>query len=147
MISGFLREDSEKSKSPWVSVTVHGFNGRSVTHDALIDTGFSGTMSLLPADVATLGLSQSGVAPTTLADGSLILSTLYFASVEWDGIRVLTQVVADGDVPLVGMKLLAGYNLSVDVTDNGKVEIMRLVPLRYAAPPTDEDEPTEPDTR
>lgn len=132
MISGFLREDAEKSKSPWVSVTIHGFNGQNVTHDALIDAGFSGTLSLLPGDVATLGLFQSGIADSTLADSSTVVSTLYFASIEWDSVRVLSQVMADGDVPLIGMELLTGYNLSIDVTNGGKVEITRLVPLRVA---------------
>lgn len=126
MISGFLREDTEKSKSAWVTLTVNGFNGQSISQETLIDTGFSGTASILPQDAVALGLLQSGVAVTTLANGQVATTPLYFAIVEWDGVQQLVQVVADGDVPLVGMKLLAGYNLSIDVVDGGAVRIVRL---------------------
>ena len=133
MINGYLQADENGDLCPMVDIVVRGFGGESVQFAALIGTGFSGAVGLRPEDAQTLNLMPSGSATTTLADDSQKVTDTYFAVVDWDGVSTLTEVIADDAVPLVGMKLLTGYNLSVDVTDGGTVEITRLVPRRVAA--------------
>ena len=62
----------------------------------------------------------------TLADGSQCLFAVYEAKVTWDGKprRILVDE-ADTD-PLVGMALLSGYELKMQVRSRGKVSIKRL---------------------
>jgi len=137
MVSGTVRYVEGTGFIAVVTVRVNGFYGKSVEHEAIIDTGFSGSVSLLPEDVATLGLAPKATVESTLADGFTKIVSTYTVVVEWDGIPMLADVIADDDEPLIGMELLAGCNLSVDVTDGGKVEITRLVPLRVSVTEAD----------
>lgn len=109
-----------------MSLTVRGFSGEEITVDAVLDTGFSDYLALTDEQVRALNLLPSNHVASTLADGTTRTALLYFASVEWDGIPTLIEVVGGDDVPLIGMALLQGYNLSVDVVDGGPVRITRL---------------------
>jgi clan AA aspartic protease len=107
-------------------LVVKGFFGQELEITALLDTGFSDWLSLTDEQVATLGLLPSGVAESELADGSIVPVTLYTAIVVWEGIERLVEVVG-GDVdPLLGVKLLEGYRLIADFTDNGTLQLSRL---------------------
>jgi len=62
----------------------------------------------------------------TLADGSECIFDVYVAKVDWDG-KVRTILVAEADAdPLVGMRLLRGHELKMQVRYRGKVTIKRL---------------------
>ena len=62
----------------------------------------------------------------TLADGSVSLFDVYQAKVVWDG-RVRPVFVDEFDAtPLVGMALLGGCELNMQVRARGKVTIKRL---------------------
>jgi len=80
-------------------------------------------LTLPPSLVAALGLSWQSVDRGTLADGSQCLFAVYEAKVTWDGKprRILVDE-ADTD-PLVGMALLSGYELKMQVRSRGKVSI------------------------
>lgn len=107
-------------------LTVRGFNGEEITVDAVVDTGFSDFVALTDEQVQALNLLPSNEVFSTLADGTTRTVLTYFASVEWDGIPVLIEVVGGDADPLVGMALLEGYNLSMDVVEGGAVRITRL---------------------
>jgi clan AA aspartic protease len=96
--------------------------------EAVIDTGYTAGLSLPPNLVASLGLRSKSFGRGILADASECLFDVYVAHVQWDGKerRVLVDE-ADTD-PLVGMALLAGYQLKVEVRSRGKVSIRRLPP-------------------
>jgi predicted aspartyl protease len=76
--------------------------------------------------VAALGLRWKSFGRGILADGSECLFDVYVAKVVWDGKerRVLADE-ADTD-PLVGMKLLSGYELRMQIRSRGKITIKRL---------------------
>lgn len=93
---------------------------------AVIDTGFSATLALPPGLIAALGLAWDGQEEAALADGSVKLFDYYRAVVHWDGSPWRVAVLAAGSDPLVGMELLAGYELSIQVTHDGIVTIVRL---------------------
>ena len=61
-----------------------------------------------------------------LADGSAIRMRTYSVVVGWyDRLRHVIVVEVDGS-PLVGMSMLMGSSLTIDIVPNGKVEIKRL---------------------
>src|SRR5438309_8962239 len=94
--------------------------------EAVVDTGYTAALSLPPALVAALGLRWKSFGRGILADGSECLFDVYVAKIVWDGEarRVLVDE-ADTD-PLVGMALLSGYELKMQVRSYGKVTIKPL---------------------
>ncbi|WP_395142124.1 hypothetical protein [Armatimonas sp.] len=107
-------------------LVVRGFTGQELALTVLLDTGFSDWLSLTDEQVATLGLLPSGVAESELADGSIVPVTLYTAVVVWEGIERLIEVVGGDTDPLLGVKLLEGYRLIADFTNNGTLQLSRL---------------------
>jgi clan AA aspartic protease len=105
-----------------LSITVHGPGGQ-VTATAVIDTGFTSALALPLELVGQLQLPQLGSTRVVLADGSEAAADDYQAEVDWGPVRAGVRVVALGDVPLVGLPLLHGYRLTIDVRAGGDVTI------------------------
>lgn len=61
-----------------------------------------------------------------MADGSERLLDLYGATVMWDRRRRQIDVAEADSIPLIGMALLNGYELTMQVRPGGKVAIKRL---------------------
>jgi predicted aspartyl protease len=73
-----------------------------------------------------LGLRWQTVDRFKLADGSICIFDVYEAKVVWDGkVRQILVDEADAE-PLVGMRLLKGHELKIQVRYRGKVTIKRL---------------------
>ena len=105
---------------------VRGPGGIDVDVDAVIDTGFTASLSLPAATVDALGLVQKSKSSAILADGSVRQFAIYNAEVEWDGTWRMVLVSAIGDAPLLGMRLLAGHELRIEVKPSGLVQIVPL---------------------
>ena len=91
--------------------------------DAVIDTGFSGFLTL-PADIiATLNLTWKGRDIATLGDGTSCIFDVYIATVIWDGHYRKVDINESETVPLIGMQLLRGYDLRVRIIEGGTVVI------------------------
>ena len=100
-----------------------GPGGAEAGVDAALDTGFTENLTLPPAVIANLRLPYRGVADFIVADGVPVRLRLFAASVLWHGQRVRLLVVeADGGA-LVGMSLLHGNRVTLDVVDGGHVTI------------------------
>jgi len=109
-----------------IQLSVTGTRGRNRQVDVVIDTGFTASLTLPPSLIAALGLRWQSVGRGTLADGSTCLFDVYEAKIGWDR-RVLRVLVSEADTdPLVGMELLNGYELTVQVRNRGRVTIRRL---------------------
>lgn len=121
MIVGFVQK-----REPLIRLTVRGFRGRQQEIEAVVDTGYTGWLSLPPTVIAALNLRWRTFGRGTLADGSVSLFDVYQAKVVWDG-RV-RPVFADefNATPLVGMALLRGFELKMQMRARGKVTIKRL---------------------
>ena len=79
-----------------------------------------------PALIAALGLRWQTVDRVRLADGSVAFFDVYEAKMVWDGkVRHILVDEADAE-PLVGMRLLKGHELKMQVRFRGKVTIKRL---------------------
>jgi clan AA aspartic protease len=123
MITGVVQSDEGR-----IRLKVKGLRGREQEVVAVIDTGYTASLTLPPAVVAALGLRWRSVDRFTLADGSECFFDVYVAKVSWDGkVRTILAAETDAD-PLVGMRLLRGHELKIQVRARGKVTIKRLPP-------------------
>lgn len=104
-----------------ITVAVSGTTDRSRRVDALIDTGFTGDITL-PSDVVRdLGLIRVGISSLELANGEEEDFDTYIATVDWPGNGRGVMVHGTASVPLVGMRLLEGHRLQVEVERDGRV--------------------------
>src|SRR5438445_677338 len=79
----------------------------------------------LPATlIESLGLRSRGAHRGVLADGREVVLDLHEATVFWDGSARRVPVLATGSGPLVGMGLLSGYELTMQVVAGGSVPIV-----------------------
>jgi clan AA aspartic protease len=109
-----------------ILLKLRGSQGREQTIEAVIDTGYTASLSLAPAHITALDLPWQGTGRGTLADGSECLFDVYEAEVVWDG-QPLRLLVDEADTdPLVGMALLNGYELRMEVCPQGNLEIRAL---------------------
>jgi clan AA aspartic protease len=92
----------------------------------VVDTGCNGWLTLPPALIAALGLPWQTAVHGILADGTEILCDVYEATVVWDRRQRQIPVVDADAAPLVGMALLEGSELNMQVRAGGKVTIRRL---------------------
>jgi clan AA aspartic protease len=106
-----------------ISLRVRGPGGQEVILDAVIDTGFNRYLTLPPSLISTLGLSFEAPAQATLADGSIVWMNYYRAAVSWEGNDRQIPVLESDGGPLVGMALLYGHELRIQVVDGGLVSI------------------------
>lgn len=106
-----------------ITLAVQGLTEQPREIEAVIDTGFTGFLTVTPALATELGLTLEGTGRATLADGSEVTFDLYEVALLWDG--QLRYVLADeaDTTPLVGMRLLDGCDLSIRVGSGGPVVI------------------------
>ena len=111
---------------------VRGPDGAEAEIDAVVDTGYTGSLTL-PASLATsLGLARRSGGRAVLADGSSRRFDTYAAEVAWVGSWRGVVASAIGDEALVGMGLLTGHELRVEVVEGGAV-VVGLLPSQNAA--------------
>jgi len=121
MIIGTITSDEAR-----VRLNVKGKRGRERVVEAVIDSGYTGALTLPPGLIAMLELRWQSVDRATLADGSTCVFQVYVGKLDWD-CKVRTILVDEADaMPLVGMRLLRGHELKMQVRSRGKVTIRRL---------------------
>jgi clan AA aspartic protease len=90
---------------------------------AVIDTGFNGSISIPESIAHQLGLSRLALMNAYLADGTDVSYGAYPVEVEWDGTSRILLASAIGDECLVGMTLLHGCDLHIRVEAGGQVQV------------------------
>ncbi len=115
-----------RGREPLIRLTIRGFRGRHQEIEAVIDSGYTGWLSLPPTVIAALNLRWRTFGRGILADGSLSSFDVYHAKVVWDG-RARPVFVDEFDAtPLVGMAMMRGYEYKMQVRARGKVTLKRL---------------------
>lgn len=109
-----------------VQLVVIGTNQQRRSIKAVIDTGFTGSLTLPPAIITALDLIWYTTQEGILGDGSLHLFEVYEAAIIWDGRVRSIEVNASETDPLVGMGLLEGYELRIETIAGGAVTIQAL---------------------
>jgi clan AA aspartic protease len=122
MITGIVNEEFE----PIISISLRDADGNIYTQNAIVDTGFNGWLSLPPDLIDRLNLNWKRRGRAILGDGSECVFNVYEAVVLWDG-DLLTIPVDEADSePLVGMSLMEGYQLILQVFEGGSVELSKV---------------------
>ena len=108
-----------------VPLAVRGPAGRVRDIEAVIDTGYNGFLTLPPMLVSELGLPFVTSGQATLADGGEATFDIHSVTVLLDGQSKNVDVYVSDTAPLVGMRLLDGYGVCVDVEYGGRVVVER----------------------
>ena len=119
MIEGVVNDAYEAV----VTLSLRGPGGRSQDIEAVIDTGYSGFLSLPTMLVAELRLPFAYIGRAFLANDDEVSFNDHDVTVLWDGQPRHIKADATGSTPLVSMLLLDGHNLNIDVENNGRVVI------------------------
>jgi clan AA aspartic protease len=106
-----------------VPLTVISPGGRQQSILAIIDTGFTGYLTLPPQLIATLRSPFLRNSHVVLGDGSISSFNYYQGTIIWDGVRKRIPIAASDTVSLLGMDLLHGYRLTIDTISGGRVTI------------------------
>ncbi len=109
-----------------VTLPLQGPEGQAREVEAVIDTGYSGFLTLPPALATELGLSYVGNGHAYLANDAEVEFDVYDVTVLWDGQPRDIEADMTGSTPLVGMLLLDKHNLNIDVESGGRVLIQAL---------------------
>ena len=106
-----------------VDLRVQGSDGRTLEIEAVVDTGYEGFLTLPAAVVAELDLPFLHLRWVTLADDTEVDLDVHDATILWDGQSIDVEADVAGSTPLIGMLLMDGYRLTVDVEVGGDVFI------------------------
>jgi len=106
-----------------VPLPLLGADGQERIVDAVVDTGFNRFLTLPPALVTGLDARFLGVTRVVLATGGEETVDMYGVTVVWDGQPKEVDALVADTTPLIGMSLLDGYRLHVEVHDGGRVAI------------------------
>ena len=118
MISGAV-----KSLTPIVPLAIEDSSGDVQQYQVALDTGFGGFLSLPPADIRRLRLAPLRDEVVELANGRPHRCRTYMAIVHWHDDRYETVVYEMGVQPLLGMRLLNGSRIGIDVAEGGPVSV------------------------
>ena len=123
MISGSVNTHREAV----VRLPLRSSRGQEQAIEAVIDTGFNGYLTLPPELIAELDLPFLWSSRATLADGNAVTFDVHEAWILWDERpRRIPVDVADTD-PLLGIGLLYGHELNLQVIEGGDAVIRPLL--------------------
>ena len=91
--------------------------------EAVIDTGFTGYLTLPSTLIAHLKLQQAGEQSAILGDENRVVLKRHVAKVLWHGEERDVYVLQAEGGPLIGKSLLHGSRLILDVVTDGDVTI------------------------
>jgi clan AA aspartic protease len=115
-----------QGREPRIRLTIRSFRGLQQEIEAVVDTGYTGWLTLPPTVIRSLNMRWRSFGRGILADGSVSFFDVYQARVVWDG-RVRSVFADEFDAsPLVGMSLLQNFELKMQVRARGTVTIKRL---------------------
>jgi clan AA aspartic protease len=107
-------------------LAVCGPSGDERAVEAVVDTGYDGSLTLPPRLVAELRLPFRNRASALLGDGSRTVYDVHDGIVLWNGrLRRIAVDVVDID-PLLGMALLYGQELTIQVVEGGAVSVREM---------------------
>lgn len=106
-----------------MTVSVLDNRGTAFPVEVVIDTGFTGYMTLTIETVRTLRLERTRNRRMRLADGSARRVPTYYATIIWHGTPITVSALAMPGKPLIGMSLLLGSDVAMAVRQNGRVSI------------------------
>jgi clan AA aspartic protease len=126
MMQGIVDQNCEAT----IRLVVGNLDSQRQMIDAVIDTGFTGFLTLPSSVLADLNLRAYRREEGILGDGSTCIFDVYRGLVIWDGELRRIDINESDTEPLVGMSLLYGYRMQLDAIEGGTVTIQALSSLR-----------------
>ena len=119
MISGKV----DQSLQARVALQLMGGDGRLQPVEVVLDTGFDEDLTMPPDMVQQLDLTPEDKLRVVLANGEEVSLDSWSGMALWhDRMHPVLVLQADGE-PLLGMRLLQGSRVTLDVLDDGDVAI------------------------
>ena len=122
MIRGEVSEDQQAL----VNIEIIDAEGHPRPVEVILDTGFTGYLTLPAETIRQLGLVSVGRRTFELANGELFEFEAYLASVSWHGHLTDALVLRSTSEPLLGMTLLWGSRVTLNAIAQGEVRIETL---------------------
>ncbi len=119
MIQGVVNDAHEAV----VTLSLQDPAGQTQDIEAVIDTGYSGFLTLPTTLVTDLRLPFAYIGRAFLANDDEVTFDVHDVTVMWDGQPRHIKADATGSTPLVGMLLLDEHNLNIEVETGGRVTI------------------------
>ena len=126
MIRGRISEDGEAIIVP---MAITDSDGRLWPLETVLDTGFVGDLSLPSIAIRRLGLVRAGSLNFILANGEAVRLRTYHARALWHDRLLDIEVTETGDVPLIGVRMLRGSRVTMDMLPCGEVIIEEVAPM------------------
>lgn len=86
--------------------------------EALVDTGFKGSLLLPAALLKEMSLTKSGIMNCVLADGRRARIPVFNTQIDFFGRRAIQILAGDNALPLIGMQLLCHTRTVIDPQSN-----------------------------
>jgi clan AA aspartic protease len=125
MMQGIVDQNCEAT----IRLVVGNADSQRQMIDAVIDTGFTGFLTLPFSVLVDLNLRAYRREEGILGDGSTCIFDVYRGLVIWDGELRRIDINESDTEPLVGMSLLYGYRMQLDAIEGGMVTIQALSSL------------------
>ena len=122
-LARMIRGEVSGSQQALVTVEIMDGEGRLQSLEAILDTGFTGYLTLPTETIQRLGLPSVGRRTFELANGELFEFEAYLARVSWHGRLSDALALKSDSAPLLGMTLLWGSRVTVDALTGGEVTI------------------------
>ena len=122
MMTGVVNANGEAM----LRIVVGDLGTQRIVIDALIDTGFTGYLTLPPSTIEALNLTWLGSEEGILGDGSTQTFDVYSATIIWDGEFKTIKVNESDTDSLLGVGLLYGYEVCIRTIRNGIVTVKAL---------------------
>ena len=100
--------------------------GGSHSLEVVVDTGFSGHLTLHPELIVQLGLRPMRSLDVALAGNLQRTVNTYRGQALWHGKPKTVRILEASGAPLLGMRLLSGSQLTVQAVEGGQVLIEEL---------------------
>ncbi len=122
MITGIVNFKGEAL----VRVVVGDLESQRIVIDSVIDTGYTGFLTLPPSTIIALELPWRGREEIILGDGSVYEFDVYSGRIIWDGEYRTIKIHESNTESLLGVGMLYGYELCIETIDGGTVKIKAL---------------------
>jgi clan AA aspartic protease len=116
-------EGRVENRQAFVPVTYRLPGQPDLTLEHVVDTGFTGELTLPPTAITVMGLPFAYDEDIKLANDSKDQVAIHSATVLRQGQEVIVRVFATGRRPLFGTALMDGKELVIQFADNGLVTI------------------------
>jgi clan AA aspartic protease len=112
---------------PVITLTLRNDEGKALSTDVVMDTGFNDFLTVNPEIISNLGLEAVGTLLVELSDGTVRALNYYPVRVDWLGEEQFIMAQDGIGTSLAGMMLLLDCEMTIQVHHEGAVAIARLV--------------------